>query len=236
MKTQSFLDNYFETGAAQGRLAHCILFYGADIQSQYDLALEIAKKLNNDELSQRWIGENKHPAVVTVSKLEGKTSISIEQSREIKNSLAVTSDYHRVFIFYDENGLSENNFTEEAANALLKTFEEPPANTTFFFLTRNKEDMLATIISRAQSFYVPSNVVESREFPAEIDMKEIPPEQLQNYIFAKFRGDATRLTQAMRYIETAKDQLRLNMNPQVVRETLALALNGLAPAGFPAVD
>jgi DNA polymerase III delta prime subunit len=39
---------------------------------------------------------------------------------------------------------------QESANALLKTIEEPSSNVTFFFLTKDKEDMLETIVSRTQ--------------------------------------------------------------------------------------
>ncbi len=41
-------------------------------------------------------------------------------------------------------------FHSEAANALLKTLEEPAPNITFFFLMRDKEDMIDTIVSRCQ--------------------------------------------------------------------------------------
>ena len=43
-----FLMKYFNSGiSSQDRqIAHCILFYGSDIQAQYDLALEIARLLN----------------------------------------------------------------------------------------------------------------------------------------------------------------------------------------------
>ncbi len=235
MKTQSSLSKYFE----KGQFGHCILFYGADIQAQYDLTLTLAQKLNPDEISQKWISENKHPAVATVRKEEGKTAISIDQSRAVKNSLASTSDYHRVFIFYDENGLSEKNFTEEAANALLKTFEEPPENTTFFFLTRHKEDMLSTVISRAQSFYVPSVKDEARDWPPEAEflnvdrgdvlswcaqVKDVPLDKIQNYTLAALRQNPQRLASAIKDIEVAKQQLDLKMNPQNVLETLAFKL------------
>lgn len=49
----------------------------------------------------------------------------------------------------------------ESANALLKTIEEPPPNTTFFFLTKDKENMLETIISRTQVLPVLSNYSET---------------------------------------------------------------------------
>ena len=164
-----FLINYFRRGAENSKrgIAHCILFYGTDIEAQYDLALEVARLLNctgdkSNEcncLNCNWIRQNQHPAVMTISKVDNKepddtskTVISIDQSRMIKNNLLVTSEYHRVMIFCDRDkdgnicGLNRTNFQEPTANALLKTFEEPPAGTTFFFLTKDKEDMISTII------------------------------------------------------------------------------------------
>lgn len=183
-KEYPFLMNYFKTGI-MSNISHCILFYGSDIQAQYNLAIEIARLLNckrdKDNLCQclncNWIRENKHPAVMTISRLDNKpaddnskTVISIEQARMIKNDLMITSDYHRVLIFCDRDndgniaGLNKNNFQEEASNALLKTFEEPPENTTFIFLTKDKSDMITTVVSRAQCFYVPSMSEENRDY------------------------------------------------------------------------
>lgn len=178
---------YFNNGinSTGKNIAHCILFYGSDIQAQYDLALEIARMLNctGDHtpdcqcLNCKWIRENNHPAVLTISKVDNKPSddnsktvISIDQARMLKNDLLVTSDYHRVLIFCDKDkegnvaGLNQLNFQADAANALLKTFEEPPSNTTFFFLTKDKSDMITTVVSRAQCFYVPSMQDEDRDF------------------------------------------------------------------------
>lgn len=182
-----FLMNYFENGikSADKNIAHCILFYGNDVEAQYDLAVEIARLLNCKQgrtpdcqcLNCNWIRENKHPAITTISRVdnkppkdESKTVISIEQARMIKNDLLVTSEYHRVLIFCDRDkdgnitGLNQQNFQPDAANALLKTFEEPPSNTTFFFLTNDKTDMISTIVSRAQSFFIPSKKAENRDF------------------------------------------------------------------------
>lgn len=182
-----FLIKYFRSGIENPdkNIAHCILFYGTDLGAQYDLALEIARLLNctGDKsagcpcLNCNWIRQNQHPAVLTISKVDNKPSnddsktvISIEQARMIKNDLLVTSDYHRVLIFCDKDkdgnilGLNETNFQEPTANALLKTFEEPPSHTTFIFLTKDKSDMLSTIISRAQCFFVPSTKDDNRDF------------------------------------------------------------------------
>lgn len=185
-----FLTEYFEEcikNPAQNT-SHSILLYGQDVQAQYDLASEIARLLNCREFQNEdcrcvncnWTRSKQHPAIMTVSKIdskpsddESKTVISVKQSQMVKNSLVNTSDYHRVFIFCDaemqgENwvpkGLNKVNFQEETANSLLKIIEEPPENTTFFFLTRDKDDLIETIISRSQSFFVPSFNIENEDF------------------------------------------------------------------------
>lgn len=181
------LIEYFESGInnPEKSIAHCILLYGNDLNAQYQIALEVARMLNCkgthttdcECLNCRWIRENNHPEVRTISKIDNKPSdddaktvISIAQARMIKNDLLVTSEYHRVLIFCDKDKdgnicpLNEINFPEAAANALLKTFEEPPSGTTFFFLTKDKTDVITTVLSRAQSFFVPSKLPEDRDF------------------------------------------------------------------------
>ena len=184
-KDYPFLTNYFSKGIKTGKIANCILFWGNDIETQYELALEIARILNCKTdgsqncqcLNCSWIRNNTHPAVLTYSKTDNKpsddtaaTMFSITQARMIKNDLAVTSDYHRVLIFCDKDsegkpcGLNPTNFSTDAANALLKTFEEPPSNTTFFFLTNDISDMISTVVSRSQCFFVPSKKAEAQNF------------------------------------------------------------------------
>lgn len=185
-----FLTDYFEAGFKNKlrTIAHSILFYGHDILAQYELATEIARILNCKETQQEncccincsWIRNKQHPAVLTVSKIDSKPSdddtrtvISIAQARMVKNFLLNTSDYQRVFIFCDAKmegetwvplGLNQTNFQEETANSLLKIIEEPPENVTFFFLTRDKNDLIETIISRSQSFFVPSYYIKEQNY------------------------------------------------------------------------
>lgn len=170
-------------------ISHCILLWGADTQGQCELALEIARLLNcsnNGEidcdcLNCRWIRSMSHPAVKIYTRLDfkeaessfdeedsvkGTKNININQAKAIINELTVSSDYHRVYIFCDrdEQGnllpLNQINFPEATSNALLKTFEEPPKNTTFIFLTKDKTDVISTVVSRAQSFFVPDVKIE----------------------------------------------------------------------------
>lgn len=183
------LVDYFKSGIKDENknIGHCILFWGADISSQCGLALEIARLLNCKELGKddcdclncRWVREQAHPAVKIYTRLDykeaseisddeeggsgGKKNINVAQARGIISELAVSSDYHRVYIFCDRDEagnllpLNKFNFPEVTSNALLKTFEEPPQNTTFIFLTNDKSDVISTVVSRAQTFFVPAN-------------------------------------------------------------------------------
>ena len=186
---------YFSGGISDEskNISHCLLFWGPDILSQCELALEVARLLNCSEdkskdcncLNCRWVREQAHPAVKIYTRLDfkeaggssddedstkGKKNINIGQAKAIINELAVTSDYHRVYIFCDrdEDGnllpLNQMNFPEATSNALLKTFEEPPKNTTFIFLTKDKSDVISTVVSRAQAFFVPGVIDEESDY------------------------------------------------------------------------
>ena len=173
-----FLTEYFTTAlsSADRALPQCILFYGNDLDAQYTLAKEISRFLNCrkdkaddcDCLNCNWINEGTHPAVLTISRLDNKPEdddskkvISVKQSQKIKESLMSGSDFHRVFIFCDRDdngnisGLNPINFQAETANSLLKIIEEPQQGVTFIFLTRYIDDVLSTIQSRSQCFFVP---------------------------------------------------------------------------------
>lgn len=187
--------NYFKSGIydENKNIGHCLLFWGPDITSQCELALEISRMLNCktdgniecDCLNCRWIREQAHPAVKIYTRLDfkeadeksdseesssGKKNINIAQAKSIISELSVSSDYHRVYIFCDrdEDGnllpLNEINFPSVTSNALLKTFEEPPENTTFIFLTKDKSDVISTVVSRAQSFFIPAIVSDNSDF------------------------------------------------------------------------
>lgn len=202
-----YLTNYFESALTNQKhsMAQSIIFYGQDQLAQYYLAMEIARILNCSSskdyscecLNCSWIRNSRHPAVMTISKNDGKPAddtskkvISIKQIHSINNSLVQSSDYYRVFIFCDseiedltdsqkrrigefselkfdlpdtgnEKGwfpypLTRDVLQAESANALLKSIEEPPERVLFVFLTRDKDDIIETIVSRSQCFYVPS--------------------------------------------------------------------------------
>lgn len=271
-----FLTNYFSSmlNAEVLKVPQSILFWGSDFESQFLLAKEIARLLNcngdkSDEcrcLNCNWINEGTHPAVQIISRLdnkpsddESKTVISIKQAAQIKNSLITSSDFHRVFIFCDRDnegnicGLNQENFQEETANSLLKIIEEPTGRVSFIFLTRYKEDLLQTIISRSQCFYVPSYNRPSKDYSVindvfmnyfEFKRKEafdvasrlielgkdhgdvVVLESIQNYMAELLRMNPSmvRIIGDIKQVEEAKRQIGLNINAQNVFENLCLEI------------
>ncbi|MFC1771660.1 hypothetical protein ACFLZV_07225, partial [Candidatus Margulisiibacteriota bacterium] len=86
-------------------------------------------------------------------KIEVADKIKIEQVRQVQEIVKygpAQGSYLCVII------PDAQNFTQGAANALLKTLEEPPANVIFILLTNNLLALLPTIRSRSQQLDFPS--------------------------------------------------------------------------------
>jgi DNA polymerase-3 subunit delta' len=62
---------------------------------------------------------------------------------------------HKVFVIGDAESLVPQEASPEAANALLKLFEEPPPNTTLIVTAAEPEALLPTIRSRLRALRVP---------------------------------------------------------------------------------
>jgi len=69
----------------------------------------------------------------------------IEEVKEISNLLKLSSSEHITLILRDVDNLSL-----EAANALLKTLEEPPKEVTFILIAKSCYSVPPTILSRCQ--------------------------------------------------------------------------------------
>ena len=271
-----FLTNYFTQAltASNRALPQSLLFYGNDLKSQYILATEIARLLNckNDRsdtcecLNCKWIREGTHPAVLTISRLDNKpddddskTVISIKQSLMIKEMLVSASEFHRVFIFCDRDddgnisGLNPLNFQAETSNSLLKIIEEPQPNITFIFLTRYIDDVLPTIISRSQCFFVPSKETVTYDYST-IDgiftnyfefnrkdvfnisqklqdlSKETPVnvilDSIQNYILTLLKTNPrnVELIKHIEILEDSKRQAKLGIRPINIFDDICLKL------------
>lgn len=90
-----------------------------------------------------------HPNIVHLTPDEEKIGIGIEKIRELRSALSIKPPNSQPKIAIVSNA---ETLTEEAQNALLKTLEEPPANTYLVLLAKNANWLLPTVISRCQTF------------------------------------------------------------------------------------
>jgi hypothetical protein len=207
-------------------LAHAYVLKGKASGALYNLALQVAQVVNcknrpavsaSEGLQLaalacgqctdcRWVAQNSHPAVLTVSRFTYQindkkerpellapddlekiaqksawpTLIKTDQIGLLIQQLGVSSEYNRVVIFtdaeelpasmlsdvaapFDWRGLeataersfhirplTRHTFNAASVNKFLKTLEEPPPRTLFFFITDTEEQLLETIVSRCQ--------------------------------------------------------------------------------------
>jgi len=144
----------------KGGLAHAYLVVGPAHIGKMTLALDLARAVNCTGAERpcgvceqcRRIDERLHADVRIVSVESGqapggrrRTAIGIDQIREIQReaSLKPYEGSSRVLIF-DGAG----RMTEEAANSLLKTLEEPPDQVILLLLAHDESAVLPTIVSR----------------------------------------------------------------------------------------
>lgn len=132
-----------------GTISHAYLFTGPSGVGKQKTARAFINALLRQEDSQAeiYLREGLHPDLMEISVPENRTRISKEQiSREMIPWLAVKPyrARHRIILIHDSHLMST-----EAANALLKTLEEPPEYAVIILLTDSVE-MLETIISRCQ--------------------------------------------------------------------------------------
>ena len=283
-----FAYSYFSSLINSGHsFPQSIILEGSDTKSSYYFALELARILNckgdktiNCECTNcKWIKSYSHPAICNVSQIhfkpqddDTKTKISVKQACEIEKNLAVSSDYHRFFIFFSSRDippesndygynetdfsiepLTYNSFSTGTINALLKSVEEPPEKTTFVFLTKSKEDILSTIVSRSQVFKtsaIPnpvdySDITSMLENYFNLDYKKAfditeqflnfdDPENVLNKLIAYLKDVminnienaqvCEKINKDIGFTSQAIKQLKANVQPKVAIETLFLKI------------
>jgi DNA polymerase III, delta subunit len=140
----------------------------------------------------RWLFRDEHPKAWMVLSSEASKSgkIPVEAARNLSEELARTSNYVRVVIIEEAN---EGSFHRPAANALLKTIEEPRSNCLFLLFSQTQDGVLATIVSRCQVVPLNNRIEENLGILAQLkDGRNIStlsrhPENLE--IYDKLKGE-----------------------------------------------
>lgn len=134
------------------RLAHALLVHGQNLKQVESFAYELTSKLI--EVSQTDDGVEWHPDVFSVRPSKKSRVISVDDTRELIRNIQHSPQKgdRKVALIYEVDRLNAS-----AANAFLKTLEEPPLNTTILLLTTRPYSLLATIRSRCQLFRLPTS-------------------------------------------------------------------------------
>lgn len=134
--------------------SHAYLFVGPTGTGKATVAREFARLLlcpehgAHDEAcsSCRRIGTGNHPDLVIVEP-EGRTSLGADTARWVVGQAVLTPvESDRRLFLIEEAGL----MTDQAANALLKTLEEPSAAVVFLLVAESEEDFPPTVASRCR--------------------------------------------------------------------------------------
>jgi DNA polymerase-3 subunit delta' len=93
-----------------------------------------------------------HPDFHQITVEKGSKSINVEQIRQVNRMAQESSQLggYRVITI-----TSADRMNESAANALLKTLEEPPPHCCFILVTRQISQLIPTIVSRCQQMVLP---------------------------------------------------------------------------------
>lgn len=152
---------FLRASVAGGRVTHAYLFTGPTGSNKTMAAYALAQALlcENEGCQDcdccKRVMRRKHPDVRYYAP-EGAGGYLVEQVREIvtDTSLAPIQASKKIYIIDRVDLLGT-----QAANALLKTLEEPPSDVVLILLGRTRESVLPTILSRCQ-------VVPFRHIPA----------------------------------------------------------------------
>jgi DNA polymerase III subunit delta' len=147
---------------AAGRLAHALLLHEAPGAGGDWLARWIAQLVLCQRGTEAPCGAcpgchrvvtAQHPDLMVLQPIEDSKQIRIEQVRELSQDLALTSHQgsYKVAILTPADAL--NRF---AANALLKTLEEPPQGTLLMLVVTQPSRLPPTILSRCQRVRIPA--------------------------------------------------------------------------------
>jgi DNA polymerase III subunit gamma/tau len=153
---QNHVTRTLKNAVEQNRLAHAYLFVGPRGTGKTSTARILAKALNcihgptvtpcgKCDNCREIAGGNS----LDVIELDAASNRGIDDVRELRDNVryAPAKGRFKIYIIDEVHML-----TKEAANALLKTLEEPPKHVIFCLATTEPEKLPITILSRCQRF------------------------------------------------------------------------------------
>lgn len=154
---QEHVKDVLTAALARGRIGHAYLFSGPRGVGKTTTARLLAMAVNCEAEnpaerpcgvceSCRLVRQGNHP---DVTELDAASNNSVDDIRELRERVRLASirGGRRVWVLDEAHMLSK-----AAANALLKTLEEPPPGLVFVLATTEPEKLPPTVLSRCQHF------------------------------------------------------------------------------------
>jgi DNA polymerase-3 subunit delta' len=160
-----------------GQCENCLRIAESDpLELRCAEAVEAREALRETDRKDTRILIQSHPDVLIIPPDPPQLMIKVDQVRHVIATIyrRPAAGGRRVFIF------TGSAFMKEAANALLKVLEEPPAFATIFLLTENPGEFLPTIRSRCVTF----------------TLAPLPAEEIERYL-AKRRPEWTPVQRSL---------------------------------------
>ncbi|MCS7149695.1 MAG: DNA polymerase III subunit gamma/tau [Caldimicrobium sp.] len=220
------------------KVSHALLFSGIKGTGKTTVARIVAKALNCQNLQDGYEPCNECPNCLEINKgshvdvleIDAASNRGIDQIRDLIENLkyAPVKGKTKVYIIDEAHML-----TKEAANALLKSLEEPPRHVHFILATTEPNKLPPTILSRCQRFdfrrleskrvvqYL-KRICEGESYNMELSALEFIVKEAQG----SMRDALSLLDQAMAYgVKTREDIVTaLGWHEEALVEDLAFIL------------
>lgn len=145
-----------DTNVYFSEIPQSVLVSGNTLESISKFVEIWAGKLLNTEVEN----VKKHPDFYAIYPANKMRQINVDALREFNRNIYITSQQggRKVFVIYEADRLNT-----AAANALLKTLEEPTETSSIFLVTTRPYDLLPTLRSRCWWVQIPPKAYENLE-------------------------------------------------------------------------
>lgn len=173
----------------QNRLSHAYLLSGIAGIGKTDFAKQFSQLLLCDSHNNcgqcrgcKQLQAGTHPDFIFIAPEEKNHSIKIDQVRFLSEKLSQTAQYggYQVVIISPADAMPV-----QAANALLKTLEEPAGKVLFFLIDNQKSILPATIASRCQKLWFAPNHEHLKLYDGELTLRDQLLSHLENIILKR---------------------------------------------------
>lgn len=164
MSSEEYIWNQLERSFVSGRLAHAWMIVGDPLTHAREMALRMATMVMSEGQNEEGVTRTRtlvdsehHPDLISIEPHSKSRRIRTDEIRTLNGRIYQTSfeGGWKVAMIYHADRLMDN-----AANAFLKTLEEPPDRTLILLLTQSPHSVLTTIISRCQRIILSEELAE----------------------------------------------------------------------------